>query len=148
MRPGVRLGIDVGKSRVGVARSDAAGLMAVPVRTLPRETALSELAALVADCQPIEIVCGLPLSLAGRDTDSTADARLFAGELSALCGVPIRLVDERLSTVSAQNALRDASHTVKSSRPVIDQVAATILLEVALSAERAGNTLGEMLGES
>lgn len=147
MRAGVRLGIDVGKSRVGVARSDAAGLMAVPVTTFARATALVELRALVVEYEPIEIVCGLPLNLAGKETESTADARQFAAAVWELTGVPIRLVDERLTTVSAQNSLHAAHHTEKSSRAVIDQVAATIVLETALEAERSGNTLGETVGE-
>ncbi len=148
MRTGVRIGIDVGRARVGVARSDPQGTMAVPVVTLARESALAELAQLAAEYEPIEFVCGLPLGLSGGTTASTDDARSFAHELVALTGVPVRLVDERLTTVTAQAALHDASHSAKSSRAVIDQVAATVLLDTALDAERAGNTLGEMVGES
>ena len=148
MRSGVRLGIDVGTSRVGVARSDNAGLMAVPVETLERENALDKLATLVVEYEAIEIVCGLPVNLDGRETQSTIDAREFARAVNDATGVPVRLIDERLSTVSAQNSLHAANHTVKSSRRVIDQVAATILLDVALDAERIGNNIGEMVGES
>jgi putative Holliday junction resolvase len=72
----------------------------------------------------------------------------FAVELSQATGVAVRLVDERLTTVTAQNALRDATHSQKSSRPVIDQVAATILLDNALNAERSGVTMGETVGDS
>jgi putative Holliday junction resolvase len=147
MRTGTRIGIDVGKVRVGVARSDALGLMAVPVSTLARESAIADLVRLASDYEPIEFVCGLPLSLDGSETASTLDAREFAIELSAATHVPVRLVDERLTTVTAQNALHDASHSTKSGRAMIDQVAATILLESALSAERAGNTLGETVGD-
>lgn len=148
MRSGVRIGIDVGRVRVGVARSDSAGTMAVPVVTLKRDVALVELNNLATDYEPLEFVCGLPIGLDGHDTASTSDAREFARELQALTRIPVRLVDERLTTVSAQNALRDASHTSKSGRPMIDQVAATLLLDYTLDAERAGNTLGEMVGES
>ena len=148
MRHGVRIGIDVGKARVGVARSDAHGTMAVPVATLTRATALSELCVLVTDYEPLEFVCGLPLSLDGSETASTHDARQFAQDLFAQSGIPVRLVDERLTTVTAQHALHDAQLSSKSSRPVIDQVAATILLDTALDAERHGNTLGEIVGES
>lgn len=147
MRTGVRIGVDVGKTRVGVARSDGLGLMAVPVVTLQRETALEELALLAAEHQPIEFVCGLPIALDGSSTASTEDARRFASELWKATGVTVRLVDERLTTVTAQHALHDASHSTKSGRAMIDQVAATILLESSLSAERAGNTLGETVGE-
>jgi len=87
------------------------------------------------------------LSLDGSDTASTADARQFAVDLSVATGVPVRLVDERLTTVTAQHALHDATHSIKSGRAMIDQVAATIVLDSALNAERAGNTLGETIGE-
>ncbi len=147
MRTGTRIGIDVGTARVGVARSDSGGLMAVPVVTLSRETAIEELALLATEYDAIEFVCGLPLSLDGSDTASTRDARQFAVDLSVATGLVVRLVDERLTTVTAQHALHDASHSTKSGRAMIDQVAATILLDSALDAERAGNTLGETVGE-
>jgi len=148
MRTGTRIGIDVGKSRVGVARTDPLGMMAVPVVTLPRESAIGELVLLVAEYEPIEFVCGLPLSLDGSETESTRDAREFAAKLADATGVVVRLVDERLTTVTAQHALHEATHSTKSGRAMIDQVAATILLESALNAERAGNTLGETVGEA
>lgn len=148
MRTGVRIGIDVGKSRVGVARSDPHGMMAVPVQTFPRNGALPGLVELAVEHEAIEFVCGLPLNMSGAETESTKDARDFANELNEKTGVPVRLVDERLTTVAAQSSLHGAHHTTKSSRAVIDQVAAMIVLEVALNAERAGNTLGEMVGES
>jgi putative Holliday junction resolvase len=147
VRRGVRIGIDVGKARVGVARSDVDGLMAVPSETLPREHALESLVALANESSVLEWVVGLPLSLGGGETESTLDARRFANELVAQTGVPARLIDERLSTVGAQAALHSASHTTKSSRAVIDQVAATILLETALDAERRGTMLGETVEE-
>ncbi len=147
MRTGTRIGIDVGTARVGVARSDALGLVAVPVITLPRESALKELASLATEYDALEFVCGLPLSLDGSDTASTMDARQFAVDLYVATGVTVRLVDERLTTVTAQHALNDASHSTRSGRAMIDQVAATILLDSALNAERAGNRLGETVGE-
>ncbi len=138
MRPGVRLGVDVGRARVGVASSDRDALLATPVATLPRaEADPARLAALVAEYAAIEVVVGLPLSMSGADTASTTDAREFASALAALLEVPVRLVDERLSTVSAQRALRDSGRRSKGSRPVIDQVAAVIILQNALDSERA-----------
>jgi putative Holliday junction resolvase len=89
----------------------------------------------------------LPIGLDARETASTSDAREFAEVLRARTGVPVRLIDERLSTVSAQHSLHAATHTAQTSRAVIDQVAATIVLETALDAERAGNDIGEMVGE-
>jgi len=137
VRSGVRVGIDVGRARVGVARSDRDALLATPIETLARDTALDGVAAVVAELQPLEIVVGLPLSLSGGDTPSTGDARAFARELATRLGLPVRLVDERLSTVSAQRELHRSGRSTKSSRAVIDQVAAVIILQNALDLERA-----------
>ena len=145
MRPGVRLGVDVGRARVGIASSDRDGLLATPVRTLPRERAdEAAFRGLVEEYGAMEIVVGLPLSLGGGDTPSTADARELAGRIAAWVEVPVRLVDERLSTVSAQRALHASGRRTKGSRPVIDQVAAVIILQNALDSERsAGRVPGE-----
>ncbi|MES1212876.1 MAG: Holliday junction resolvase RuvX [Leifsonia sp.] len=133
MRPGVRLGVDAGRARVGVAVCDRDGLLATPVVTLTRgPDTVDGVAALVAEHDAVEIVVGLPLSMRGDDTASTADARALAVELAAVVKVPVLLVDERLSTVSAQRALHQTGRTVKSSRRVIDQVAAVIILQNAL----------------
>ena len=137
MRPGVRLGVDVGRARVGVAVCDRDGLLATPVETLARDGALAALTTLIADREPLEVVVGLPLSLSGGDTPSTQDARDFAAALGAAAAVPTRLVDERLSTVSAQRALHETGRTTKGSRAVIDQVAAVIILQNALDFERS-----------
>ncbi|HTL41806.1 MAG TPA: Holliday junction resolvase RuvX [Pseudolysinimonas sp.] len=140
MRPGVRIGIDVGRARVGVARSDRDGLLATPVETVPRDdTTLERLRRLIAELSPVEIVVGLPLSLSGADTASTTDAREFAAELSAASDLPVRLVDERLSTVTAQRQLRESGRRAKGSRPVIDQAAAVIILQNALDSERSAD---------
>ncbi|MBX3194203.1 MAG: Holliday junction resolvase RuvX [Schumannella sp.] len=138
MRPGVRLGVDVGRARVGVARCDRDGLLATPVETLPRgDGTIDALRAFAAEFEAIEFVVGLPLSLNGTDTASTADARDFAAALAAEGGIPVRLVDERLSTVTAQRALRESGRRARAARPVIDQVAAVIILQNALDSERA-----------
>jgi len=138
MRSGVRLGVDVGKARVGVAVCDRDGLLATPVVTLGRGAGtVAELLALLGEYGAVEVVVGLPLSMRGDETASTADARLLAGELAASTELPVRMVDERLSTVSAQRALHQSGRTVKGSRPVIDQVAAVIILQNALDFERS-----------
>ena len=137
MRLGVRIGVDVGTARVGVARSDRDGLLATPVETVPRGPGtIARLSELIAELEPVEIVVGLPISLSGGDTASTTDARELAAQLATASGVPVRLVDERLTTVSAQRALHDAGRRAKGSRPVIDQVAAVIILQSALDFER------------
>jgi putative holliday junction resolvase len=138
VRAGVRLGVDVGKARVGIAVCDREGLLATPVATLARPDADERsFRLLVEEYGAVEIVVGLPLSLSGGDTASTTDAREFAAAVAGWTGVRVRLVDERLSTVSAQRALRDAGRRTKGSRPVIDQVAAVIILQNALDHERS-----------
>lgn len=137
MRPGIRIGVDVGRARVGVARCDRDGLLATPVATLKRDgTTIVSLVALIVELEPVEVVIGLPISMSGSDTASTTDAREFARSLAEAAAIPVRLVDERLSTVSAQRALHDAGRRAKGSRPVIDQVAAVIILQNALDFER------------
>ncbi len=147
MRPGVRLGVDAGKVRVGVATCDRDGLLATPVATLGRGSAtVGELRGLVEEYAASEVVVGLPLSLGGGDTPSTDDARALAAELAEVLEVPVRLVDERLSTVSAQRALHESGRSVKGSRAVIDQVAAVIILQNALDFERsAGHPPGTVV---
>ncbi|HEY4152867.1 MAG TPA: Holliday junction resolvase RuvX [Pseudolysinimonas sp.] len=138
MRSGVRLGVDAGKARVGVAVCDRDGLLATPVVTVARGSGtIDELRSLVTEHDAVEVVVGLPLSMRGDDTASTADARALAAELASAIAVPVRMVDERLSTVSAQRALHQSGRTVKASRRVIDQVAAVIILQNALDFERS-----------
>ena len=138
MRSGVRLGVDVGTVRIGVSRSDLHGMLATPVETVPRGTGdIARIAALVAELGATEVIVGLPLALSGRSTASTEDASTFATRLATALDVVVRLVDERLSTVSAQAALRTSGRSSKKSRPVIDQVAAVIILQHALDFERS-----------
>lgn len=146
LRPGVRIGIDVGKARIGVSRCDPHAMLATPVETVPRgDGDLARIADLAAELDAMEVVVGLPLSLSGSRTASTDDAVGFAARLAARVGLPVRLVDERLSTVTAQQALRASGRNSKSSRPVIDQVAAVIILQHALDFERsAGIPPGEL----
>jgi putative Holliday junction resolvase len=137
MRQGVRLGIDVGTVRVGVARSDASGLLATPVGTLDRESALSQIVQLASEYGAIEVAVGLPLALSGRTTASTEDAHSFAAELAQALAVPVRLVDERLSTVTASSLMRQGGKSSKKQRRSIDQAAAVIILQHLLDAERS-----------
>ena len=140
-RRGVRLGIDVGKARVGVARCDRDGLLAVPVETVPRnEASIRRIADLATEYEAFELLVGLPVSLSGGETASTEDARDFVAELAATTGASVRLVDERLSTVTAHAAMRDAGRSQKSSRRIIDQVAAVVLLQHAIDVEKSTGT--------
>ena len=141
MRHGVRVGVDVGTARIGLARSDPHGMLATPVETVGRDhagsTDLLRIVAVVAELHAIEVIVGLPLALSGNRTASTNDAVGFAEALALSLTVPVRLVDERLSTVAAQSVLRAAGRKAKTQRPVVDQVAATIILQHALDTERA-----------
>jgi putative holliday junction resolvase len=144
MRRGVRLGVDVGRARVGVSRSDPDGLLAVPVETVARdEGSVRRIGEIAAEYDALEILVGLPTSLRGGDTASTTDAREFAAELATASGRPVRLVDERLSTVTAHDALRRSGRSQRRSRSIVDQVAAVVLLQQALDVERSsGNPAG------
>jgi putative Holliday junction resolvase len=146
MRSGARLGIDVGRARIGVARCDAGGVLAVPVETVARSAEgdddVRRILELAAEFEAIELVVGNPLSLSGATTPSTDDAIAFAERLAG-AGAMVRLVDERLSTVSAQQALRATGKSTRKQRPIVDQVAAVIILQHAIDAERAsGNPPG------
>lgn len=143
-RRGVRVGIDVGRARVGVARCDPDGMLAVPVETVKRdEVSVARIAEIVAEHRPLEVVVGLPVNLQGADTASTADARDFAAELASRLGLPVRLVDERLSTVTAHAALRSSGRSQKNSRSIVDQIAAVVLLQQAIDTEKStGNPPG------
>lgn len=145
MRKGVRLGVDVGKKRVGVARSDSEGLLATPVSTVMRETlnqAAAEVVAIARGLNAFECVIGLPLSMSGKSSQSTEDARDFADAVKSLLKgetqtIDIRMLDERLTTVSAHEALRTSGKKPSRSKDTVDQVAAVILLQQALDQERA-----------
>lgn len=148
MRWGVRLGLDPGDVRVGVARSDPSGILATPVGTVTRgEGDLARIAALLAEEGAVEIVVGLPRSLSGREGPAAAKVREFAGALARhVAPVPIRLFDERLTTVSAENVLREQGRKGKKRRAVVDQTAAVLILQQALDTERGtGQAPGEIV---
>ncbi len=137
-RRGTRLGIDVGRARVGVARCDPDGLLATPVETVLRDKkSVGRVLTLAEEHAAVEILVGLPLNMRGEDTASTVDAREFAEAIAAASDVPVRLVDERLSTVSAHAALRESGRSQRSSRSIVDQVAAVVLLQQALDVEKS-----------
>lgn len=147
MRQGVRIGVDVGKARIGIARTDFHAMLATPVETVARgDGDLERVLAICREVDAIEVVVGLPLSLSGANTPSTDDAIDFARLLAASAALPVRLVDERLTTVSAQAALHASGRNSRNSRAVIDQVAATILIQHAVDAERSsGNPPGTLV---
>ena len=138
---GRRLGIDVGSVRIGVASSDPDGILATPVETVRRERSgkhVRRLAELAAELEAVEVIVGLPRTLADRTGPSAQDAIELAEALARrVAPTPVRLADERLTTVSAQRSLRAAGVRAKEQRAVIDQVAAVAILQSWLDQRRA-----------
>ena len=156
MRMGVRLGIDPGDSRIGVAKRDPTGFLATPVETVDRRRggdvkALKRLQAIAAEIAEesllLEIVVGLPRSLKGGENPATTKVRAFTAALAKrMAPTPVRLVDERLTTVSAEAMLRDRGRKGQDRRSVVDQAAAVFILQHALDTERAsGQAPGELV---
>lgn len=155
LRPGVRLGLDWGDARIGVAACDAGGVLAYPVTTVAagggtdRGTgaAIDAITALVTEYAPIEVLFGLPRSLTGGEGPTATRLRALAVRLAvAVAPVPVRLVDERLSTVSASRAMRAAGVNARQQRSRIDMAAAVTIVEHALDGERiSGRAPGELV---
>jgi len=138
---GRRLGVDVGTVRIGVAVSDPDGILATPLETVRRDRAgghIARLAELVAEHGAVEVIVGLPRTLRDRAGDSARDAVNVADRLARrIAPVPVRLADERLTTVVAQRSLREAGVRAKGQRRVIDQAAAVGILQGWLDQRRA-----------
>jgi putative holliday junction resolvase len=138
---GRRLGIDVGTVRIGVAVCDPDGILATPLETVRRERDgrhLRRLVKLAAEHEAVEVVVGLPRTLADRAGSSAHDAVELADAVAAkIAPTPVRLVDERLTTVSAQRSLRDAGVRAKNQRTMVDQVAAVAILQTWLDQRRS-----------
>ncbi|WHU49629.1 Holliday junction resolvase RuvX [Gordonia sp. L191] len=140
-RRGRRLGIDVGSVRIGVAVCDPDGILATPVETVRRDTSggsdVTRIAELAAEYEVVGIVIGLPKTLRNTDGVAVAAAREFGDALTtAIAPVPVEYVDERLTTVTAAQALRASGRSAKASRSVIDQAAAVAILQGWLDARR------------
>lgn len=158
MLRGVRLAMDVGTVRIGVAKCDPDGMLAVPLETIPAgDRAIARAMEIINNEKAIVVYVGNPISLKGGATSSTRSAIEFAQALVTEVSrsletstVSVRMIDERLSTISAQRDLHEAGKTHKSSREVIDQVAAIVILEHALESEkRQGEFVGrEVMLES
>jgi len=143
-RPARYLALDVGAKRIGVAVSDELGLTAQPVLTLerrrnPRED-LRSLARLARRYEVAAIVVGNPLHLSGDQSPRAAKTQAFAAELGTLTGLPIHLWDERLTTREAHQILYEAGHTRQQHRKVVDQVAATLILQSFLDTQKDPST--------
>lgn len=151
MRRGVRLGVDVGQARVGLAACDPDGILATPVTTLRRDRGgrgdVQQVAQEARERGAIEVVVGLPIGLSGQEGDSAESARSWATALKKeLPAVGVRLVDERLTTVDAHRALHESGLSMREHRPHVDQQSAVLILQVALDSERRnGQPAGELV---
>ena len=145
MLKGRRIAFDYGDVRIGVAVSDRDGILATPVTTLEtkKPDLWDRIFDLLAEYEPIEIYVGRPVHLAGHASDSTAKAELFGAELQERFDLIVTMIDERLSTVSAQRQLREAGRSAKDSRSAIDQAAAVAILELALDIEKNRTKCGQ-----
>jgi putative Holliday junction resolvase len=138
---GVWFGIDVGSVRVGVARSDPRGVLAVPVTTLKRDprrgSDFDELTRLITEYEAVGVVVGLPTTLAGREGAAVDAARSFGSALAErIAPVTVEYVDERMTTVVAQRNLTSSGVRGRSKRAVVDQAAAVEILQSFLDRVR------------
>ena len=142
---GRRLGLDVGTARIGVASCDPDGILATPVETIAVSDGdpdwraeLRRLNDLVEEYDAVSVIVGLPTSLKGRETASTAMARSFVAALAtASPDLPVEFTDERLTTVTAGAALHGAGRNTRKQRDIIDQAAAVVLLQAWLDSRHA-----------
>ena len=151
MERGRRLAIDVGAVRVGLAVCDPDSILSTPLPALRRVDAKSEIfaeiKAIVVENDVIEVFVGDPVSLSGSETASTKDARDFAAQLARVIDASVRLVDERLTTVTAAAKLRLNGKDSKQSKSLIDSASAVEILEQALSIlKQSGVSPGTAVG--
>jgi putative Holliday junction resolvase len=141
MRKGKRLAVDVGSVRIGLATCDPDGILASPMTALIRSDSVGltgeAIATIAKELDAIEILVGDPISLSGTTTTSTKDAREFARQIAATITIPVRLVDERLTTVSAATKLRESGKSSRQAKQYIDSASAVEILEQALNFERS-----------
>ncbi len=132
------MGLDIGSVRIGVAASDPEGILATPLTVVRRKdepAALRELSEIVAEYEPIELLAGDPKSLDGAARAAAASALEFARKVASATDTPIRLVDERFTTVEAHHALAAAGKSSRQRREIVDAQAAVIILQNALEFE-------------
>jgi putative Holliday junction resolvase len=142
--PGRIMALDVGGRRIGVALSDTMRVIASPLTTLraePRARVLAELAKLIRDYEVVEMVVGLPLTLSGEVGPQAKAVQMFAEELARTITVPVRLFDERLTTVAAERMMLDLGMKPEQRKARIDQLAASIILQDFLDSIRERDKL-------
>ncbi|MFW0155013.1 Holliday junction resolvase RuvX [Rothia sp. P6271] len=154
--PGVRMGVDVGNARVGLSLCDRDGILATPLKTLRRDLKKNSdrrvLRTLVKVHEVTEIFVGLPKTMSGGESSSTLMARSYAQDLVTELiaegySIPVWLVDERLTTVSAHRTLHEAGVSSRDFKTMVDQVAAVNILQYCLDTLKAGNHVAGFLVE-
>ena len=138
MKRGRRIAFDYGDVRIGVAVSDPDSILSSPLTTLKAtDKNLNQLISVIfSEIEPVAIYVGRPALLSGEAGAASEKASKFAAELAAITTVPIVMIDERMSTISAARNLRDAGRSAKDSKESIDMVAAVASLEFAIEIEK------------
>jgi putative Holliday junction resolvase len=141
MQRGRRIAFDYGDVRIGVAISDPDSILASPLTTLSSgdPKLFKQIAELIAEYQPVTFYVGYPLNLSGKSSTSAQKAAAFAERLIEEFQVPVTLIDERLSTVSVTNAMRESGVSAKEARSKVDMAAAVAILEQAIAIEKTKN---------
>jgi putative Holliday junction resolvase len=123
------LGLDPGRARIGVAISDELQLLAHPLETIPADQATSRLAQIIREKKVEQVVVGIPRQMNGQIGTAAIEALTFVEGLRAILPCPVVTWDERLTTVAAHRALRDAGKKTRDTRAYVDQVAAQMILQ-------------------
>jgi putative Holliday junction resolvase len=139
MQRGRRIAFDYGDVRIGVAISDPDSILASPLTTLSSgdPKLFEQISVLMSEHEPVAIYVGEPLNLSGQSSTSAQKSAAFAEKLHTEFGIPVSMIDERLSTVSATNAMRQSGVNAKDARSKIDMAAAVAILEQGLAIEKA-----------
>ena len=139
MQRGRRIAFDYGDVRIGVAISDPDSILASPLTTLSSgdPKLFEQISVLMSEHEPVAIYVGEPLNLSGQSSTSAQKSAAFAEKLHTEYGIPVSMIDERLSTVSATNAMRQSGVNAKDARSKIDMAAAVAILEQGLAIEKA-----------
>ena len=139
MQRGRRIAFDYGDVRIGVAISDPDSILASPLSTLSSgdPKLFAQIANLLVEYEPITIYVGEPLNLSGQSSTSAQKATAFADKLRTEFQIPVTMIDERLSTITAINAMRQSGVNAKDSRNKVDMAAAVAILEQGLAIDKA-----------
>lgn len=142
---GTRIAVDWGKARIGVAACDPRGILAYPIETVAtRDRPIARLVEIIAEYEPVEIIMGLPVALDGTERIAARDVRRAGQRLAeAVAPIPVRYVDERMTTRTAARALHEAGRDARHQRSVIDQAAAVAILEHVLEQARTSGAEGD-----